>query len=246
MADELGPGEKPKPKLATNKAEAKRDQQDGLELLLALLATLGMRALWDLGALGTEAKSIALNALIQETSSSLVSLTRDLASKKITPRTWLIRMRDILVAASSAGALLMTGRNEFDDDEEDKWVSEINLQYGYLVRFFDEVRDGSQILNQGAIGRADLYARAIWTTSWRVFAASWALAALRTGTKLQVLRHLAAADHCRDCVEWAADGWVDADDADFHPIGTSVCGARCLCSLEFRLVPITHEEVAGG
>ena len=244
MADELGPGDKPKPKLATNKAEAKRDQEDGLELLLALLATLGLRAVWDLQAMTDETKGRVLNELIQETSSSLVSLTRDLASKKITPRTWLIRMRDILVAASAAGALLMLGRNQFDEDDEDSWVSEINLQYGYLVRFFDEVREGRQILNQGAIARSDLYARALWSTSWRVLTAAWATNAALNGKKLQVLRVRAISDSCPDCVAWAADGWVDYDSEDFHPIGTSVCGARCLCSLEFRWVPI-NEEVAG-
>ena len=242
MADELGPGSKPKPKLATNEAEAKRNQEDGLELLLALLATLGLRGLWDFGVLDIELKRRALDALIQETSSSLVSLTRDLASRKITPRTWLLRMRDILVTASAAGALLMLGKNEFDDDEEKEWISEINLQYGYLVRFFDEVRDARQILNQGAVGRSDLYARALWSTSWRVFTAAWVAVMRKTdGFKLQVLRHLALADHCHDCVAWAADGWVDYDSEDFHAIGTSVCGARCLCSLEFRMVPTNQE-----
>lgn len=238
MADELGPGSKPQSKLATNKGEAKRDQDDGLELLLALLATLGMRGLWELGALTEELKGAALNELIMETSASLVSLTRDLASKKITPRTWLIRMRDILVTASAAGALLLLGKNQLDEDEEAEWISEINLQYGYLVRFFNEVRDGRQILNQGAIARADLYARALWSTSWRVFTAAWALSARRAGQKLQVRRIRSPVDSCVNCIAWESDGFVDFDSSDFHPIGTSVCGARCLCSLEFRWVAI--------
>jgi hypothetical protein len=78
-----------------------------------------------------------------------------------------------------------------------------------------------------------------------VFTFAWATSAAIIDKKLQVLRHRSPVDSCVDCIEWESDGWVDYDSEDFHPIGTSICGARCLCSLEFRLVSIT-EEAEGG
>ncbi len=243
MAEALGNGPKPEPKLATNKTQAKQDEENGLELLLAVLLGMGLKNYFVGGHLDIEWRKKILDTIVMETSGSLVSTTRDLIAHRITPRVWLIRMRDILVRASAAGALAILGKEEMTEEEREEWISDVNLQYGYLVQFRDQIRNATHILGDITVARADLYARAIWSTSMQVYSASVFALARSREMDVEALRHLGIADHCVDCLEWSTLDWVDVESEDYHPIGSSVCGARCQCWYEYRMVPEAPRRV---
>lgn len=266
MPPKFGEGSKPAPEDAMTEGKARRDQHRGEDLLWAVLLGLGLRDYFEAGTLDVDQRMRAAGVIVMESSASLTSTTRDLMGGKITVRVWYLRMRDILVSASLASAMAILGRREMTDEEIGAWVSEFNLQDGYLTRFRDQLKSGEQAFGDVAIGRADLYARALWSTSWRVLGAA-IVAAARTGGiaaakealgdgasslvsgldappgevpqgwKVQALRIRSLSDSCGDCVEWEALGWVDVESDDYHDIGTSICGARCKCYYIYRVVP---------
>jgi len=100
-------------------------------------------------------------------------------------------------------------------------------EYGYLSSFAQDVRAGALSTAQIA-ARSALYSNHAQVSFW---------SAKDAGQKAQGFtqerRVLGAAEHCADCIGYAAEGWV--------PIGSlpapgdgSVCRANCQCTKEYR------------
>jgi hypothetical protein len=219
--------------------EESKDQRDrGWELVLALLATHGLHGVTDLNLVSEPMRLQMLDELIEETSAGLVSATSDLIEHRTSLRAWLLRFRDILIPALAAATMLLIKRNYIESELLEAWVSETNLQNGYLYRFFSEIRDGDQVLNTSAIGRTDLYARAIWAVAWRVYVSSL-VSQENKGDPWCGLSVLGVADHCKGCLSEAAKGWQLLKDV--KPIGSRDCGSRCACTLK----TMTFSQIGG-
>jgi hypothetical protein len=260
MPDKFGSGSKPEEK-AASLAKARKEEDRGQDLLMAVLIGLGFRSYFRDNQLDLRNRQKAVMAIVMESSASMTSSTRDLIDGKVTPRVWFLRMKDILSSSTLAAAMALIGRDTLTDDELSNWASEFGLQVGYLTRFLEQIQGGEQILNEGAIGRSDLYARVVWSVANRVLgdvvesasadgvdalAAAIGVAASQVvqydpayegPTKVQARRIRSLTDSCDDCVEWELLNWVDVDSDDFHEIGTSICGSRCKCHYIYRVVP---------
>lgn len=62
-----------------------------------------------------------------------------------------------------------------------------------------------------------------------------------TGKRMEARRHLGMAEHCRDCVHYAAQGWQPMEMVPLPGVG-AVCGPRCRCSIEYR--EVNEERIA--
>lgn len=236
MAEGFGKGTTPESKPATNRNQANTDFDRGLELLLSIMLAMGYRSTAFLPVLPMAVRLAIVDQLIQDASAKLIATSRLLAEGRIKFRAWLIQMRDILVASLAAGTLAVAGKEEPSDAEKEAWISETNLQYGYLVGFYKELTEGRQQFNQALIGRSDLYARAIWAVAWRVWVAEQLSGKELFGEQVDARpygkRTLGIADHCADCIAWSQLPWLPLEEVP--PIGSSVCGARCRCTIEIE------------
>jgi hypothetical protein len=180
--------------------------------------------------MGIKDRLRVLDNIITDASGKTIATTRSLTDGKMALRVWLIQMRDILVQSLAAGTMALAGREELSEPEKTAWVSETNLQYGYLVQWFRQIKEGSQQFNQAMVGRPDLYARAIWAVAWRVWVAGKIADDSHGELKPYGKRSLGISEHCGDCIDWAQLPWLPLEEVP--PIGTSECGSRCHCTIE--------------
>lgn len=106
-------------------------------------------------------------------------------------------------------------------------VEQVRGEFGYLAQFAQDVADGKLSPAQIA-ARASLYSQHAQVSYWQAN-----VSAKRQAGFTQERRVLGQAEHCPDCVGYAAEGWV--------PIGSlpapgdgSVCRANCQCTKEYR------------
>lgn len=93
-------------------------------------------------------------------------------------------------------------------------------------------RYGKTRLNEAFNRRASMYSNA-----GRATFENERLTAMVASLTREAKRVLAAADHCEDCVRWAALGWIPANEMlEKYPIASSVCGANCFCAIVTRRV----------
>jgi hypothetical protein len=63
------------------------------------------------------------------------------------------------------------------------------------------------------------------------------LQVMKEGGAVEARRVLAAADHCADCVAWAALDWIPIEDMESeYPIGSGECRHNCRCVIVTRKV----------
>lgn len=215
-----------------------RYRDAGADILTAILLAFGIR-LGPYFDISSVMISVILNRLIEHQSQEMVAATRQLNEGRLTLRQWLIKMRDLMYSYGYAGAMARTGGHHLDGVAFEAWSSEMALQYGYLARYRGQIADGAQLLGLGTIARSDLYARALWATTTRVWSkvrADQLLEAHRgEDGGLYAIRTRAIADSCNGCIVEANRGWVPIE--DHTPIGSTECGSRCLCDLRIEWFP---------
>lgn len=106
-------------------------------------------------------------------------------------------------------------------------ASQIKEQYKYLNKMALQIRKGEQPLDGTLVSRAALYAQA----GREIYENVVQRAAENAGMS-QSRSVLGPADHCGECVDEAARGWVPI--GQNIPIGQRTCLANCHCALEFR------------
>lgn len=112
----------------------------------------------------------------------------------------------------------------------------IREQYNYLRNFADQIASGEQALNGQILVRANMYGDAGRST----FEAVRTRYEKQNNGMTEARRILGAADHCPDCLEYAAEGWMPID--DIPQIGDSVCLTNCHCEIEYRSGPDAESE----
>lgn len=102
-------------------------------------------------------------------------------------------------------------------------------QSGFFQRFMEQTASGVQRVDGRFRQRAKQYIRAAKALYWS------------TRTKVQktfggeeVRRILGNAEHCEDCIRYAAMGWQPNDGTLPPPGSQSRCGSFCRCRMEWR------------
>lgn len=129
---------------------------------------------------------------------------------------------NVTAAIAGKGGILRMGLQDWL-----RVTRQVRSEFDYLRSFAQDVADGKLSPAQIA-ARANLYSQHAQVSYWEAN-----VSAKRQAGFTEERRVLGVAEHCPDCVGYAAEGWV--------PIGTlpspgdgSVCRANCQCIKEYR------------
>lgn len=177
----------------------------------------------------------ALESLMQNSQANMNSLTQSLIEGNVTLAQWQTgMMQQIKVAHVAASAAANGGWAQMTASEWGFAGSLIKEQYQFLQNFAAQIASGEQGLDGRALMRANMYGEAARGTFEEMRRRSMIAAGMTEGRRI-----LGDADHCDDCLEFAAEGWMPAEDVP--AIGDSICLTRCHCEIEYR-APTTEVE----
>ena len=169
-------------------------------------------------------------------------ITEQLVNGEISLADWQAgMMENIRLAHTAATASANGGWAQVSQSDWGATGQLIREQYDYLRNFAQEIADGKQPLDGRVLVRADMYGDAPRGTFEEIRQRYQEnVNGMEEGRRV-----LGEADHCDDCLEYAAEGWMPID--EIPAIGDSVCLTRCHCSIEYRRMDesgefITSEE----
>lgn len=174
----------------------------------------------------------ALEQHIAESREVMRNLATDLVQGRINPEQFRHAMgqeiRHVHLGAAMLGAGGALNLSAHHANVVDRAIS---AQMGYLDNFVQDIQRrlaNGQGLGNRDIGRAGQYsfaARVTATQSERQFVVN------ESDGEAYERRVLGAAEHCADCLEYAALGWQPT--GTLPPLGDSRCGHSCLCHFEY-------------
>lgn len=152
--------------------------------------------------------------------------TDQLIAGKINAAEWTIRMREEIRAGHRAAAMLANG-GKMTPQALGRLGATVRAQYEYLARLSSQIENGEVALNGKLRARAKMYGQAIRLSYENQVRAREAHARMS-----EERRVLSSAEHCADCVGYAAAGWQPI--GTLPQIGDSQCRANCHCHFEYR------------
>ena len=170
----------------------------------------------------------ALEETIDAAKSRMDSITQSLIDGNVTLEQWQRdMMSNIKVVNTASAASANGGWAQMTQSDWGFVGSQIKDQYKYLQNFANQIANGEQALDGRALVRAGMYGDAGRST----FEEMRRRSAIESGMD-EGRRVLGSADHCDDCIEYASEGWMPAEDVP--PIGDSQCKTNCHCTIEYR------------
>lgn len=168
-----------------------------------------------------------LDQVLDSNEAKITTLARNLREGRVSLAEWQVGMRDALKDIHVAsGALARGGWAQMSPADYGRVGAELKFQYEKLRQFALQIEKGL-LLDGRFLRRTKLYAQ-----SGRVsYTAALRQEMLVRGFK-EERSVLAKADHCAECVQEAAKGWVPI--GDLINIGERICRSNCRCHLEFR------------
>lgn len=171
---------------------------------------------------------LALDGFLEGATNEARALAEQLRAGQVSLAEWqTAMMRQVKQVHLAAAAAEQGGWAQLTQADYGRVGQVVRAQYGYLDDFAGEIASGRQRLDGTLARRAQLYTQAGRGT----FHQFERLSMLAQGVG-QERRRLAPADHCQDCVEYAAQGWQAI--GSLPPIGDSQCRQNCLCTFEYR------------
>lgn len=170
----------------------------------------------------------ALEDLITDSSFAMSGFVEDLASGAITLDEWQVAMAEELRTINTIS--LSLGRGGWGRVTQSDWGrlgANMREQYRFLNDFAFQLGSGEISLAQ-AQHRATMYANQGWQHYW-----NGSTSAKKAAGFTQERRVLGSAEHCDDCIGYAAQGWVPIDTLP-PPGKDSQCRANCRCSKQYR------------
>lgn len=207
-------------------ADAEQDEDDGSRFLW--LAAFLYFDVARQKIIPPKAARAILDAALQAGYAEIDALSKRLVSGAITPDKWALEMERIIEAVNRAGAAAAQGGWAQLTGADAAFVqARIDRQLEFLRGFLDDIKGGKQKLNGNLLRRARMYGDA----------GRGAYEDMRGRLHGQSgydeeRRVLGIADHCPDCVDYAAMGWRPI--GSLPPIGDSVCRTNCHCGFEYR------------
>lgn len=144
----------------------------------------------------------------------------------------LSQMRDALAtelrrANSQMFALGRGGWRQVTAEDRALLTERLKQEFDYLRGFMRGIADGK--LSEAQIrDRLSMYSEHTRSSFW-----DGQTAAKADAGYTQERRVLAAAIHCKDCPDYAAQGWQPINTLPSPGLGCQ-CGARCKCEMEYR------------
>jgi len=160
---------------------------------------------------------------------NLEELAQALIDGRITLAEWQAEMREFIRVIHRNATVAALGG--FEQVSQSMWGYEgylVKQQYAFLDRFAAEIAENPAAwLNGRLLTRMEMYGKAEWGT----FDAILRRQAQMDG-KTQERRVLGQADHCPDCLDYAAEGWQPL--GTLPGIGDSQCLTNCRCTFEYK------------
>jgi hypothetical protein len=172
--------------------------------------------------------TMLLNRQITVAQKEMRSLGGQLQDGKIDLTEWRDATREQLKILHATQAAKAVG--SFDQMSQVEWGrvgGKLKFQYARLENLAVQIDDGTQPLDGRFAQRVAMYAQSGYAT----FAETERSSAADRGMT-EERRVLGNAEHCDDCVEYAAQGWQPL--GTLPRIGDSVCLVNCRCHFEFR------------
>jgi len=178
--------------------------------------------------LSKESVGKLVDSRIDQLEANLRRYTRMLADGNLTLDQWQGSVREAIKNAHIQAALIgYGGKDEMGPAEYGRIGQRLRAEYTYLQGFARDLLDG-RISNSMALARVGLYAKSVRGSYWQ----GTELRQQQQGFSLMKRKLDGQAQHCQDCLDYAARGIV--------PIGTlplpgqrCACRARCRCSIEY-------------
>jgi hypothetical protein len=156
--------------------------------------------------------------------------------------------REIKLLHMSEYALANGGIDRVEDWSRVEQIVEQQLngmegQYPGFRRFYEDIERGrygkpGQPLSSEVLARQGAYANAGVATY-----ENERLAARMRLYPMEARRIRGFLDSCRNCIDWAALGWMDAETMYQHyPIASSICNVNCYCNIVSRRKRVNAEQ----
>lgn len=158
-------------------------------------------------------------------------------AEKINNAEWVIRSGEELKNMHRSLAMVASGgRQQMTPRSWGEVGAILRREFSYLNRFANELDNipVNAVLTDEFVRRAGSYANAGYST----YQSGVRAREIRFGGR-QERNVLGAADHCEECLEMTARGWVPA--GTLTPIGSRICNSGCRCYYQFRNTPQEQE-----
>lgn len=176
---------------------------------------------------------LALDEALATHQAAARSLSLNLRDRTVSLKEWQAGMRDVIRDVQLLGVATAKGGLGQLTDEDQKFAAElIRQQIDYLLRFARQIKSGKQRLDGRLIDRAGMYASAGRIAYWRTQAEMQFQAAGQAGYDLAEHNVLGPAEHCDECLEQTALGWVPI--GTLIPVGERRCLSKCKCGIRYR------------
>lgn len=174
-----------------------------------------------------------LDGQVNSAGNRLGELTTALHEARLAPGVWADQMQSELRRLHSQNRALAVGG--WDRMTQRDWGAvggRLRDDYARVARLAAEIQQGEVTLPQ-ALNRVNGYIGNARIQFWN---AEREHRQQRSGEVVVELRHLGAAEHCADCVDYYDRGWCT--EGVLPPPGVdSACTTHCRCTLEHRFVP---------
>lgn len=169
-----------------------------------------------------------LDLALMRSGERMTLVSQELQAGRITVAAWHAEMRDAIKSTHiMSGALAKGGWGQLDPQAYGRIGAAVRRQYDYLNGFANEIALGQQLLNGRFLTRVKLYAQAARLLYEQIREAEMIAAGMTEERNV-----LGFADHCGDCVDMSALGWVLI--GTLIPIGMRQCGPNCRCRKAYR------------
>lgn len=197
----------------------------------------------------TKLRERAVAEVQAQTKAELKAVMERYARGKITLDTFRSLAEQTLRRGALAAAIIGTrGVGNLTENVLTAVQRQLSAQFEQLDGFINELSTRELIQRDRA--RFLMYANKIHTisqTATRQFTIDM-YGDNNSTNELEERRFLGGAEHCDDCIELAAEGWVPA--GSLPPIGTgTVCGDSCRCTIRTRMITRNNSQsqpVPGG
>lgn len=174
---------------------------------------------------------IALSLVqIGDTDAEIADATQAYIDGKLTRDKWQEKVKDAILAGFVLQFLL--GRGGIEQMAEGDWDELgdlVQAQYDFLDGFAEDL-DAEALSDDQTAARAGMYASATYSALWA------GMTTLMVAAEFTEERWIMTpAEHCEDCPELEAMGWVPLGTLPNPGDGSTACRANCKCYKEFRL-----------
>jgi hypothetical protein len=178
--------------------------------------------------LSQKAVEALVDSRIERLDATLRRITRMLIDGGITLDQWQASVREAIKGAHIQAAIIgHGGRNQLGSAEYGRIGQRLREEYAYLQRFARDLLD-QRSSPAMALSRISLYAQSVRGSYWQ----GTELRKQQQGFSLMRRKLDPQAQHCSDCVAYAARGVVPIGSVPL-PGQRCACRARCRCSVEY-------------